>query len=332
MAGLPLKKRNFSLLLVLLLATLLLFTSFGAQTVKADGPSNPSIYYVAPGGNDSNPSTESLPWKTITKAANTLIAGDTVYIKSGTYNERVIPQNSGSAGKYITYSAYPGDTVIIDGSDIALPDWAGLFQIDTDYIKVSGLKITNSSDMGCLVRPNHNHIIIENCIISNCQSSGILAEIATDMIVDGNEITNVCQVGNLEMISLSDVDGFEIKNNYIHNCPRQPAIDVKDGCRNGKIYGNSVHDITVGGVGVYVDAYSKASYNIEVFRNRISNCTNGIGLNTEEGGTLTDIKVYNNIVYGCPYNLVIWKFETPGSHLKKNIIIPNYARSLSIMT
>ena len=256
MAGLPSVKKSYSPLLAVLLATLLLLTSCSAQATNTQNKSPiPSIYFVATDGDDNNPGTESLPWKTITRAANTLVAGDTVYIKSGTYNERVIPQNSGSAGKYITYSAYPGDTVIIDGSDIALPDWAGLFQIDTDYIKVSGLKITNSSDMGCLVRPNHNHIIIENCIISNCQSSGILAEIATDMIVDGNEVINVCQVGNLEMISLSDVDGFEIKNNYIHNCPRQPAIDVKDGCRNGKVYGNSVHDITVGGVGVYVDAY-----------------------------------------------------------------------------
>lgn len=45
------------------------------------------IYYVAKNGNDSNPGTESQPWRTIQKAAETLVAGDTVYIKAGTYNE-----------------------------------------------------------------------------------------------------------------------------------------------------------------------------------------------------------------------------------------------------
>ena len=35
--------------------------------------------------------------------------------RAGTYNERVIPENSGSAGNYITYAAYPGETVTIDG-------------------------------------------------------------------------------------------------------------------------------------------------------------------------------------------------------------------------
>ena len=77
-----------------------------------------TTYYVSPTGSDTDPGTESQPWKTIQKAADTLSAGDTVYIKAGTYQERVVPQNSGSAGIYITYSAYSGDTVTIDGETV----------------------------------------------------------------------------------------------------------------------------------------------------------------------------------------------------------------------
>ena len=44
-----------------------------------------TIYYVAPDGNDSNPGTESLPWRTIQKAANNMVAGDTVFIRAWTY-------------------------------------------------------------------------------------------------------------------------------------------------------------------------------------------------------------------------------------------------------
>ena len=73
-------------------------------------------YYVAPGGSDSNPGTEAQPWQTIQKAADTLVAGDTVYIKAGTYQERVIVRNSGNAGNYITYAAYPGEQSVPDRS------------------------------------------------------------------------------------------------------------------------------------------------------------------------------------------------------------------------
>ena len=44
-------------------------------------------YYVSPSGNDSNPGTFSLPWKTINKAARSVIPGDIVYIRGGTYYE-----------------------------------------------------------------------------------------------------------------------------------------------------------------------------------------------------------------------------------------------------
>jgi len=66
-------------------------------------------YYVATTGNDSNIGTIAEPWRTIQHAADTMAAGDQLYIMAGTYNERVIPQNSGRTGRYITYTAYPGD-------------------------------------------------------------------------------------------------------------------------------------------------------------------------------------------------------------------------------
>lgn len=261
-------------------------------------------YFVSPYGDDSNPGTEALPWRTITKAANTLVAGDTVYIKSGTYNERVIPQNSGSAGNYITYSAYPGNTVTIDGTGISVPPgWGdGLFSLEgKSYITVSGLRVINSSNTGYMIRGS-DHIIIENCYASTCQSSGIFARLSTNIVIDGNEITNV-SLGPIEApqenISLSDVDGFEVKNNYVHNNLIE-GIDAKDGCRNGIIYGNHVQDSPT--VGIYVDAYANDSYNIKVYQNRIHDCGIGLSLATEEGGTLADIEFYNNIVYGCAYD------------------------------
>ncbi len=50
---------------------------------------NINIYYVSPSGLDSNPGTFTQPWRTISKAARTVKAGDVVYIRGGTYVEAV---------------------------------------------------------------------------------------------------------------------------------------------------------------------------------------------------------------------------------------------------
>ena len=56
-----------------------------------------NIYYVATTGSNLNSGTQSQPWLTIQYAANTVVAGDTVIVKSGTYPERVNTVNSGNA-------------------------------------------------------------------------------------------------------------------------------------------------------------------------------------------------------------------------------------------
>jgi hypothetical protein len=62
---------------------------------------------------DSNPGTQTEPWCTIDKANATLAAGDTVYIRAGTYSDETIePDNSGSSeSERITYTNYNGETV-----------------------------------------------------------------------------------------------------------------------------------------------------------------------------------------------------------------------------
>lgn len=82
-----------------------------------------ATYYVATNGNDASSGTEASPWRTIQKAANTLVAGDTVYVKQGTYNERIIPKNSGTSSGYINFIAYPGQSVTLDGSGLSLANW-----------------------------------------------------------------------------------------------------------------------------------------------------------------------------------------------------------------
>ena len=87
------------------------------------------------------PGTFELPWLTIGKAASVMVAGDTTYIRGGTYNvtSSITPANSGSAAAgYITFSAYQNEVPIIDGGGLAFqgfyPDFGTqLFPVGWPY-------------------------------------------------------------------------------------------------------------------------------------------------------------------------------------------------------
>jgi hypothetical protein len=282
-----------------------------------------AVYYVAPTGSDSNPGTEARPWQTIQHAADTLVAGETVYVKAGIYQEQVEVQNSGTAGNYVTYAAYPGDTVTIDGSGLPLPSYeTGLFVVeDRNYIRISGLCVINAgpndNNAGIYV-DNASYIIIENNYTYNTVSSGIGVWGSDNIIINNNEVELACNDGEQELITVAGTDGFEIRNNHIHHggpgTNGGEGITVKDGSSNGKVYGNYIHDITRGErMGIYLDAWDKHTYNIEVYQNTVHDCNAGISLASENGGLLENIKVYNNIVYNNLTNgLEIGNWGEPG--------------------
>jgi hypothetical protein len=270
-----------------------------------------NAYFVATDGWDNNPGTEQLPWRTVQKAADTLTTGKTVYIKEGTYNERIWVQNSGTPGKFITFTAYPGHTVTIDGTGRQF-DWYGLFNIeDKSYIKVSDLRVINSPYWGIYVGGSSNNIVIEKNYTYNTASSGIStwrgSEKASchDIIISGNEVERAVNGKQQECISLSGVDRFEVRYNYVHHgsltqtleqSTGGEGIDTKDGCSNGKVYRNCVYR-TYNKLGIYVDAWDEDSSNIEIFDNIVHDCQTGFAVASEAGGELENIKFYNNLAY-----------------------------------
>src|SRR5205085_1083823 len=79
-------------------------------------------FYVSTTGSDSNPGSLSSPWRTIQHAANSVQAGDTVYVRGGVYNESANISVSGSAiAGSITFQSYPGETAIVDGTGLVPP-------------------------------------------------------------------------------------------------------------------------------------------------------------------------------------------------------------------
>jgi parallel beta-helix repeat protein len=296
-------------------------------TTIAATPPGPA-YYVAPDGNDSNPGTESLPWKTLAKAASTATAGVTVFIKQGTYNERLVPVNSGTPAAPITFTSYPGDSVTISGVGIKFPSgqsgdkwWSGLIHIEgLMYIKISGLRVVNSEASGILVTESR-HITIEKNYTDSTYSSGIVVNGCYDVAVDANEVARACTGHDQECISFMMTDLFEIKNNRVHD-GLQEGIDVKVGSSNGTVCTNEVYNQTGRPPGIYIDAFSSHEFNIDVFDNISHDNGFGFDVGSEDGGLLQAIKIHHNKAYNNGRGLWVGGWGVAGvKHLFSNITI-----------
>jgi hypothetical protein len=76
-----------------------------------------TAYYVDPakGKDDKEHGSVEAPWETINYAKTRLVPGDTLYLRGGTYYERIVPLSlKGTAIQPITIRSYPGELAIID--------------------------------------------------------------------------------------------------------------------------------------------------------------------------------------------------------------------------
>jgi parallel beta-helix repeat protein len=100
---------------------------------------DPNTFYVAPTGRNENPGTKALPWLTLSKAAQTVRAGQTVLVESGTYTEGLYIQTSGAPGRPITFKAAPSATPMIKLTD---KNAGGVYVAGASYIRVEGFDLS----------------------------------------------------------------------------------------------------------------------------------------------------------------------------------------------
>jgi hypothetical protein len=271
------------------------------------GPSYGATYYISQSGSDSNTGTEPLPWLTIQKAADTLVAGDTVYIKAGTYYESVITQNSGSAGSYITYAAYSGDTVIIDGTGV---DANNGFIVDKSYIKLSGLEVCNWNDNGIWAQ-NAGYLEISDCEVHNVTYGIGVADGTHDFVLNRVEIHHFDAYG----FDASPSGGADCYNGTLNDCIAHTARDREqnvDGFAlgHGTQYGFVFNRCVV--YDVY-DGFDISSSNTTLNRCSAYNCWNG-GYELWED----NIKLVNCLGYNSGVNLELDWDEEPGTITLRN--------------
>jgi hypothetical protein len=97
------------------------YTSTAAATSQSHTPTS---YYVATTGDDGDAGTIGAPFATIQKGVDMLSAGDTLYIRGGTYDEEVkLVALTGTSANRITITDYNDETVTLDGTEEITSSW-----------------------------------------------------------------------------------------------------------------------------------------------------------------------------------------------------------------
>ena len=92
-----------------------LFILIGLPLLGSPALGAAATYYVATTGDDANPGTQSVPWRTLQHAVDQTGAGDTILVRAGSYaGFELINRDGGTAGNPKTLKAYPGETVTLD--------------------------------------------------------------------------------------------------------------------------------------------------------------------------------------------------------------------------
>jgi len=285
----PLKN---NLILAAFIACLLL--AIGGKAIPAIAG---TTYYVDRNNSqasDSNSGTQALPWKTIQKAANTMVAGDTVLVQAGTYSERVSTARSGTAGNPVTFRA--SGTVIMKG-----------FSIDHDYITVDGFEITNTgAQFSIFVFGSYCQILNNNIHDSSPDAYGEIMltwynTIPQNCVIRGNHVwSSISYSGDFPAISLTG------KNHLVEGNELGPIkdADVFRPFGSGHIIRrNYIHDLTMSpNSGAHSDIFQVfgdnggESYNIVFENNLIVNSDGQMFMTSQDGvANIRDWDVRNNI-------------------------------------
>lgn len=131
--------------------------SAATGTTTGARPAAGAVYYVSPSGSDSAAGTQSAPWASLAHAQSVAGAGDTVYVRGGTYAythadascksqtdqvNGVTLSKSGSSGSPITYAAYAGEKPVFDFSRVKDNCRIKGFDVTGSWIRLKGLEVT----------------------------------------------------------------------------------------------------------------------------------------------------------------------------------------------
>jgi hypothetical protein len=172
-------------------------------------------YYVDPGsnGNDNNSGTITQPFKTITKAINTVgSTGGYIYLRGGIYNysTKLSLTKIATASSTIKIWAFSNELPIIDFTGEASGDDG--FSISGNYYHLKGLEVMHSPHNAIKITGNNN--IIEACKIHSNGNTGLqIGSQSGSTFPSNNLILNCDSYLNYDAPGGGNADGFGAKWN-----------------------------------------------------------------------------------------------------------------------
>jgi parallel beta-helix repeat protein len=220
-----------------------------------------------------------------------LSAGDTLYIRGGTYAEQLNvsgPGKTGAAGQWLTIAGYPGEKVIIRPAGPMAGYGAVRSRGDIGWVRFDNLDIDGvnlSENEGWIIAYGAHDITINNVRIYNQYYNGLF--------VDADNIT--VQNSELRDPRTDCVSGHRYYGIYFHNGA------------NGLIQNNNIHRNAGGGIQVYQDnnGSQKPTRNLTIRNNTIHDnnfCSTspigGIIIDKATSGIeISNTQIYNNLIY-----------------------------------
>lgn len=258
-----------------------------------------SDLYVSPNGSDSNSGTQSSPFKTIQKGADSASVGTIVHVASGTYGW-VQMNKSGTASSPITIISDTkwGAKIVGTGNGTTK---SYLFRNNGSYVHVvgfdmSGQGVTDGLDnfgSNNLIQGNHIHDMTNINCSGTPGGSGLGDDAGGNNVYDGNVVDHI--------------------GDYPTTCDYVHGIYVDD---DGDIVSNNIAYNNVGN-----GLYTNHGTGKVIFTNNLSfaNKEYGVGINGSGNGNV----VQNNILIGNSIaGLKTWS-GVSGTQILNNIFFNN---------
>jgi len=279
--------------LILALGASLLLAGAGSLARAADA----TLYVDGASSSCSNTGsgTVTQPFCTISAAAAVVVAGQTVLVSEGTYNETVKPPRSGTAGAAIVFAAQPGATVTVRGGSY------GFYLSLRSYVTIDGFTVTATTSDGIVVKSS-SHITVQDNDVSRAgkpvlgqTAKGIRVEASTDSSILRNTVANNTLYG-IYLVSGSTRN--EVSNNNIFGNAEvfaRAASGIRlHGSPGNTISANVSHDNEDSGI----EFVSNSTNNLAVNNVTYRNGDHGIDDLLSPGLRVIANTVYKNVTAG----------------------------------
>ena len=251
---------------------------------------------MATSGSDSAAGTAAAPWKTIGKGLASASAGQTVYVRAGTYPEGLTFSRNG-----ITLASYPGEKATITGR----------LKITGSNVKVTGMRIVG----GTSANPSDVAVYV---------SGGDNVEFS------GNEITGAAMSAIYVGDPGNGADGFRFTSNWVHDNGTHYNLDhgIYCGTARGALIANNLFERSFAyGIHLYPDCDGAlVTQNTVVGSGR-----SGIIVGGESTTADSNIVVNNVVAFNADYGVrAYWGGPTgSGNVIRDNLFFGNPAGDLA---